>query len=261
MNNYSTKPSINIVEAFKQSWNTLTSNVWMYAGFTLLYFIVGVAIVKLFPMLSNFGSIFALILNTSIFSAFYNNINNQSEVTFDDFFKWKPKFGRIMIGHLILYGFSLVLIFIFGIIAFAFIGIDWIADFIKLIHQFNFELFSVFDYIAKSVITFLVVATLLYALIYSLGFFAYAYIIQFSDMNFGSALKYSFKIGIYNALTIILFSILSLIISILGLMFCGVGLLFTTPWILGAQYFLLKGIVRHENKEDSVDLWDINKLS
>jgi uncharacterized membrane protein len=83
----------------------------------------------------------------------------------------------------------------------------------------------------------------------SVALFAYSFIIQFTELSFTDALKYSFKIGRNNIGQVIIFAFVSLGLAVLGTLFCGVGLLFTIPLIMAIQYYFLKDMIADNTPE------------
>lgn len=246
MSNQSTIGSQSIIQSLGNAWDNVKANVWLFAGFSLLYFIIS-GTLSLVPFLGRAASLFSFIFSASIFSAL-NIYDRTKRLDFNDFFKWSPKFGHLFLGNLLL-GILVVLMLIpFAFILVAILGVGFFTE----IASSNPE--SIKGLFVGSTIVILIIAILLFVIVVSIALFAFPYIIQFTDLSYSEALSYSFKIGRNNIGQVVLFAFVAVGLSIVGLVFCGIGLLITIPLIIATQYYFLHDMI--SEKEPEVAQWD-----
>lgn len=245
MSNQSTIGSQSIIQSLGNAWDNVKSNVWLFAGFALVYAIIS-GILSVIPILGNLASLFSFIFSASIFSAL-NVYDRTKSLDFSDFFKWSPKFGRLFLGNLLLGILVIFLLIPFAFILVAILGLSFFTDIAS-----NPE--NLRGLLVGSTILVLVLAVLLFVIIVSIALFAFPYIIQFTDLSFSESLSYSFKIGRNNIGQVVLFAFVALGLSILGLVLCGIGLLITIPLVVATQYYFLHDMI--SEKEPDVAQWD-----
>jgi hypothetical protein len=249
MGNQSTVGSFSIFQSLGLAWSALRANVWLFAGFTLVYFIAS-SIIAFIPSFGGISSLFGFIYTASIFSAL-QVYDTKPELDFNDFFSWAPKFGRLFLGNLLLLVLSLIILVPFVLIIIAILGFGFFTAFMGNMH--NPEAMGML--IDGATILVLVGFVVLFVVVLSIALFAYSFIIQFTEMSFTDALKYSFTIGRNNIGQVIIFAFVSLGLAILGTLFCGVGLLFTIPLIMAIQYYFLKDMIA-DNTPQPQEQWD-----
>jgi hypothetical protein len=249
MVNQSTIGSFSIFQSLGLSWNALRANVWLFAGFSLVYFIAS-SIIGFIPSFGGITSLFSFIYTASIFSAL-QVYDTKPELDFNDFFSWAPKFGRLFLGNLLLLVLSVLILIPFLLMVVAILGIGFFTAFMGNMH--NPEGFA--GLMDGTSIIVLILFVVLFVVVVSVALFAYSFIIQFTELSFTDALKYSFKIGRNNIGQVIIFAFLSLGLAVLGTLFCGVGLLFTIPLIMAIQYYFLKDMIA-DNTPQPQEQWD-----
>jgi hypothetical protein len=249
MSNQSTIGSLSIIQSLGRAWDALKANVWLFAGFTLVYFIAS-SIIGFIPSLGGITSLFGFIYTASIFSAL-QVYDKKPELDFNDFFSWSPKFGRLFLGNLLLLVLAVIIMVPFVLIIIAILGFSFFTEFASNMNDPE----AMRLLINGSSIVVLILFILLFVIVVSIALFAYSFIIQFTEMSFTDALKYSFKIGRNNIGQVIIFAFVSLGLAILGTIFCGVGLLFTIPLIMATQYYFLKDMIA-DNTPQPEGQWD-----
>lgn len=250
MSNQSTIGSLSIFQSLGRAWEALKANVWLFAGFTLVYFIAS-SIIGFIPSFGGVTSLFGFIFTASIFSAL-QVYEQKPELDFNDFFSWSTKFGRLFLGNLLLLVLSILILIPFIFMLIAILGISFFTEFVA--NMQNPEGISAL--IDGTSIFVLLLFILLFVIVVSIALFAYPFIIQFTELSFTDALKYSFKIGRNNIGQAIVFAFVSLGLAILGTIFCGIGLLFTIPLIMATQYYFLKDMIADNTPIQSEGQWD-----
>jgi uncharacterized membrane protein len=242
-------PSISIAESLSRSWNAVVSkNIWIIAGFTFLYYLVtGVA--SLIPFLGMAFGLLGFIYSVSMFSAFHKIEKNDGELTFNDFFSWSPKFGKLFVAYLVMLLMAVVMVTILMILIFATLGVGFFTD----VFQGNTPDVSGNVLMMLGLLAILFLAVMFLFFIYTFGVL---YLTQFRDMSLSESLSMSWKIGKANAGKLFLFGLLATGISLLGLMALVVGLLIAIPVISGMQYYFLRSMFPDERQQEQ---WDFMK--
>lgn len=242
MSNYSTIGSQSIFDSLGKSWLAVRANVWLFAGFTMLYFIVS-SLFGFIPMVGEISSLFGFFLTASVYAAFNIYDQKKAEIEFGDFFKWFPRFGRLFLGNLVLILLSLLLIIPFGFLLVSIIGFEVLTNLAKNAEVLKGDPEVFVSMIGGSSILIIVGLLMLFIIAFSLAFFAFPFVMQFTDLSLGQAINYSLKIGRNNIGQMIIFAFLAIGLFLLGLLFCGIGLLVTFPMIFGTQYYFLKDMI------------------
>lgn len=250
MSNYSTIGTQSIFDSLSKSWAAVKANVWLFAGFSFFYFIIS-TVFGFVPFLAEISSLFGFIFTASFYSAFQVYDVKQGEVDFGDFFKWSPQFGRLFLGNLLLAILAIVLVIPFVLLLVGIIGIDVFVNIANSADSLKDDPEAIWKIISGSTILIVLLAFILFVIALSLAFFAFPYVLQFTKMPIGEAIKYSLKIGRNNIGQMVLFALLAVGLSIIGLIFCGLGLLITFPLIFGTQYYFLKDMIAEKSDSDS----------
>lgn len=250
MSNQSTIGSLSIIQSLGRAWENMKPNIWLFGGFTFVYFIVS-SILGFMPVLGGATSLFGFIFSASIFSAFYI-YDKKRNIEFNDFFSWSPKFGRLFVGNLLLIALVIAILIPFVFIIIAILGVGFFTTIASSPQEIE-------GLLVGSTIVVLLLSILLFVIVVSVALFAYPYIIQFTELSYGDALKYSFKIGRNNIGQVIVFAFVATGLAILGFLCLGIGLLFTIPLITGAQYYFLKDMIADEEPKE--EQWDFMQQS
>lgn len=216
-----------IGDSLQRAWDALKPNIWLFAGFTILYYIASALITQVAVIIPGFNllsGLFGFILPVSLYSAF-QVADGGAEVRFSDFFNWTPKFGRLLIGTLIIYAMVLALLIPAGLL-FGFSFFAGASDY-RLMAGLGFGLFGLF---------------FLIFLVFFVFTFAFYFLLLKQDMGVGETLSASLRFGSKYFGPILLWLLLAMGLIIAGALACGLGLLVTVPLIVGTQYFFMASI-------------------
>ena len=236
------KAPISITDALSMSWKSITSNLGLFIGFSLLYFIVA-SVLNLIPGINIIVSLLGFIYPVSIYYGL-KAIDDFDSPSFSNLFDWSPQFGKLLGGYIVL---GLVILAIF---------IPVIILVITLAGGFAVfsEMLSGYEEVSAAFIAGVIGLSLLLAIPALMLQFSYLFLLCFKKSSIGEALSLSWRIGVANFGSLLLFALLAIGISILGLLCLGVGLLVAIPLIIGMQYYFLRSIFPEE-KDD----WDFMK--
>lgn len=248
MENTSTISSENITQSLGKAWDTTKANIWLLAGFCVIY---GIAyfILGMIPFVSLLVSVCSFIFSASIFSAFQQYSQN-GKLEFNEFFSWSPRFGRLLMGNLLLIGLFLLFFIPVIIVTVFVVGISFFTTTLPELAQDP----NGWQAIIGPLLMF-VLAMFVIGLILSVFFFAYPFLVQYTELPLMDALRKSFQIGRNNVGQIILYFILSFGLMILGFMALGIGIVVTIPLIVGTQYYFMRSIIPDENNAETSQ-WD-----
>jgi uncharacterized membrane protein len=235
MNEIPLKFTLSPSNALNKAWNAVTSNMGPMVGFTILYGIV-ISVAGRIPFIGQVANLFQFVFAASLFSAF-DAIDRYGKASFNDFFTWTPRFGKLLVAQLIYVVIALVLLIPLFIALFSLLGIDYLNEYSG--SSFGTVFFR--DASMATVISLIVLAffEIILLLIFT---FAFMFLVQFKDMPAIDALKLSFKIGKENPGQIVVFALLAIGVAILGLLALFIGLLIAIPVIVGMQYYLIRSI-------------------
>jgi uncharacterized membrane protein len=234
MSNFSAIGSLSIVQSLSRGWDSIKANIWLFGGFAVIYFLLSM-ILGFIPVVGQFVNLCSFIFSASIFSAL-NVFDTKRKLDFNDFFLWSPKFLRLFVGNLLLIALFIFIMIPFAFILIAILGVGFFTELMK-----GPEVFE--GLFVGSTILILILAVILFIIILSIALFAYQYIIQFTELSYFDALKYSFKIGRNNIGQVVIFAFVALFLMILGGLLLGMGLFFTIPLIVATQYYFLQDMI------------------
>jgi uncharacterized membrane protein len=243
MEHTSTIAALDIGQSFSKAWKSTKENIWLLAGFTVVYYVL-YCILAFVPLINGLASFFSFIMSASIFAA-YDTYEKKGNLEFSDFFSWSPRFSRLFLGHLLMIGIALLFFIPLIIALLAFVGVSALSTLASSPEQF----FAVFG---SGLILFFIIAFAI-GLVFGIWFFAYPYLVQFTDMPLMDALRLSWKIGRNNIGQLILFLLLAIALTILGTMLLLIGLTVTIPLIMGVQFFFLRSIFPEQQESEK---WD-----
>ncbi len=244
MENTSTIASMDMGQSLGKAWDAVKANIWLFAGFTVVYYIA-YFILAMIPFVGQLAGFFSFIFGASIFTA-YATYEKNGKLEFNEFFSWSPRFGRLFTGHLLMIGIG-ILIFIPLIIAFfALIGFSALGTIVSDPSPEN-----IMALFGSSFVIFILIC-LAVGLFFMVWFFAYPYIVLYTDMPLMDAMRLSWKIGRNNIGQLILFVLLGIGLSILGTLCLLIGLTVTIPLMFGAQFFFLRSILPSQDDQQ----WD-----
>jgi hypothetical protein len=234
------------MEALSQSWKSITRHIWIFAGFTLVYFFLS-SVLSNIPVVSFFASLLGFVYPVSVFCGL-RAVDQYASVSFNDLFDWLPRFGRLLLGYLLLL-FSVVLLLIPLVFVGAYLagGFEVLADIMNGYEDFSLEV--VLMLIGLGLVLFIPVLILQ---------FSYLFLLCFQDHSVGYALVLSWKIGVANFGSLLLFTLSSIGIALLGVLALVIGLLVAVPLIIGMQYYFLRSIYPEQPAEEE---WDFMKQS
>lgn len=246
MENLSTIATQSISKCLEQAWKNVTKNIWLFAGFTVLYFTVS-SVVGLIPVIGSLSNFFSFIFSASIFAA--ASVSDQgAELGFNHFFSWSPKFGRLFLGNLVLMLLAIAILIPLALLLIALLGMSFFSSLAS-----GGDPSDLLPFITMSNVLAIVGLVFVFVILLSIVFFAYPFIIQYTELSISDSLKYSFKIGRNNIGQIIIFAFLAMGLSILGLLFLGIGLAVAIPLIMLTQYYFLHNIIIADSAEKE---WD-----
>lgn len=251
MQNISTIASLSITQSLQKSWDTMKANIWLLAGFTVLFYLL-YFILSFIPGIGTLAGLFSFAFVACIYSA-YNVYEKNKKLEFNEFFSWSPRFGRLFLGNLLLVGLALLIFIPIIIILIAIVGIGSFTDVFKNADFFK-DPENVRSILVPGVLLFVLVIFVIMILI-GIALFAYSFLLQFTDMPFMTALKTSWKIGRNNVGQIIIFALIAIGLSILGTMALLIGLAVTIPLLAGTQYHFLNSMMPQTETEQ----WDFMK--
>lgn len=231
--------------SLEKAWKDIKSNIFLYAGFTVLF---GIAyfMVSLMPVLGRLlTGLCGFLYSVSIFSASHAFARN-GQLEFNDFFGWAPRFGRLLVGNLL---YLVVLMFIFIPIIVISISLVGFAA-LKGMPEDPLSFFQTFGGTLLGII--LVVVLLL--VILGVWFFAYFFLIQYTELRYSECMRASWKIGRNNFVQLVAFFFLSLALSMLGAMLLLIGLAVTMPLLVATQYHFMRNFVPENGRDEE---WDI----
>lgn len=246
MENISAIASSSIGKSLNQAWGSTKANIFLLAGFSFSCFVIAV-IMTFIPGLNFVVNLFSFVVTASMFSA-YDTYERTGKLEFNDFFGWSSRFGRLFLGNLVLFVIAIAVLIPVMIVLFVIIGMGAMSSLVSspdpetFIRMYGAQ-------IAVFVLVFFVVMLLL-----AIWLFAYPFIIQFTDLSYGEALKLSWKIGRNNIGHLILFVLLAIGLSILGFLCLGIGLAVTSALIIGVQFYFLRSMFAAGDTQ-----WDFNK--
>ncbi|WP_344822497.1 hypothetical protein [Rurimicrobium arvi] len=232
--------------SLSRAWDDIKSNVFLYAGFSVVFLIV-YAILSLIPFLGMLTGFVSFIFNVSIFAACHH-YRQTGQLEFGNFFSWSPKFGRLFLGNLIYVGLAILVMIPLVIISIAMLGL---SAFSVLVEDPQTFIITYGSTLAGIALMFVVVS-----IIFGIWFFAYFFLLQFTEMSYSEALKASWKIGRNNIVQLIAFVLLSIGLSLLGVLVLIIGLAVTFPLLIATQYHFMRNFVPESSGEDD---WDIMK--
>ncbi|MBL7710856.1 MAG: hypothetical protein JNL13_00255 [Chitinophagaceae bacterium] len=243
MEHTSTIAGLDIGQSFSKAWKATKENIWLLAGFTVVYYIA-YFILAMIPFVGGLAGFFSFIFGASVFAA-YHIYEKKGSLEFSDFFSWSPRFSRLFLGHLLAIGISLLFLIPLVIAFVAFIGFSAIGAAIS-----NPE--DIMSLFGPGFAVFLLLMLLL-GVLFAVWLFAYPYLVQFTDMPLTEALRLSWKIGRNNIGQLILFLVLAIALTLLGAMLLLIGLAVTTPLIMGVQFYFLRSIFPEQQEPEQ---WD-----
>lgn len=229
-----------IGDCLQRAWDALKPNIWLFAGFTLLYYIASGLLTQMaffIPGASLISGLFSFILPVSLYSAF-QVAEGGAEVRFGDFFNWTPKFGRLFLGALIIYAILLALLIPAGLL-FGFSFFAGAMDYRYMV-GLGFGMFGLFFFIF---------------VIFFVFTFALYFLLLKKDMSIGETLSATLRFGSKHFGQIMLWMLFAIGLFIAGAIPCGIGLLVTLPLIVGMQYFFLTSIYPDAKRE----VWDFEQ--
>jgi hypothetical protein len=235
MNDISLKFTLTPTQALSKAWNAVTGNLGPMAGFTFLYFIV-VGFLGRMPFVSQVTNLFQFVFAASLFCAF-DTIDRYGKASFNDFFSWTPKFGKLLVAQLLYLVCVLILLIPLFVALFSVVGIAFLDE--NAGSGFGAAFFSAASFAAVIGIVGLLFVEIIVLLIFT---FAFMFIVQFRDMPLVDAFKLSFRIGRENPAQLVIFLFLVLGVVLLGLLAIFIGLLIAIPVIVGMQYYLMRSI-------------------
>lgn len=232
-----------IGDCLQRAWNALKLNIWSFIGFTLLfYFALAVVqyVLGYVPYGKQLANLISFIYPVSIYSAF-KAADGGAEIGFQDFLSWQPRFGRLLLGSIVLY--AIIMAFFIPVAIIFGLSID-----ASNVYQWN-QLTG----LGWGLIGF----GTLFLLLYGILSMAFHFLLLKRDYSLGESLRLSARVGLKHFGPIILFGLLAVGLVILGAVACGLGLLVTFPLIFGTQYFFLLSIFPDaENR-----LWDFDETT
>ncbi|MDI9319894.1 MAG: hypothetical protein QM530_05390 [Phycisphaerales bacterium] len=253
MKSISTIASLSMTQSLQKSWDTMKANIWLLAGFTVLFYLL-YFVLSFIPRISTLAGFFSFAFAACIYSA-YNGYEKNKNLEFNQFFSWSPRFGRLFLGNLLLLGLGMLILIPLIVILIAIVGFSYFIDLFKNADFFkdpeNVRSFLVPEVLLFALVIFVIIVTIAIAL------FAYSFLLQFTDMPFMTALKTSWKIGRNNVGQIIIFALIATGLSILGTMALLIGLAVTTPLLVGIQYHFLNSMM--PQIESETEQWDFMK--
>lgn len=245
MNDVSLKFRLSPTDSLSKAWDAVTSNLWAFVGFEMLYLIVS-AILDMVPFISGVVDLFQFIFTVSLFSAF-QSIERTGKATFSDLFNWTPRFARLLGASLVMYVLGIVLFLPLLIYVFVTHG----SAFLAKVYNSKMD-FHAFTGVPPGDIMLIVLYTFVAILLLAIFSFALMFLAQFRDLPIMDALKTSFRIGKENFGQIIFFALLAIGVLIAGAVALVISLLISIPLVFGMQYYMIGSLMPVESEEP----WD-----
>lgn len=242
-------PSISIMESLSLSWAAVRSNVWVFMGFTFLYCVV-YFVANLIPFAGIFLGLFSFILSVSMFSAFRKLEEGAGELSFNDFFSWSPKFGKLFLTSLVIFLITLGISLVIMIGFFLTLGFGFFSELISTNRLPDISSATVMTLVGLAFLS------VILAFVYFMFTFSVLYLTQFRELSISECLSLSWKIGKKNAGQLLVFLVLAIGISLLGVLALGIGLFVATPVILGMHYYFLSSMFPEATRQPE---WDFMK--
>jgi len=251
MSSESFKASISMSDSLSRSWNAVMKNIWIFAGFTILYIIV-ISFLSRIPVVKSLTGFVSFILPLSIFCAM-QVAHKQGVCNFSDFFNWTPKFGKLLVANLVLILVKIVVFIPIIILILTTVGFGILGTYMSGSYGVVRESFGM---LSGGLIGLIVLFAIILSFLLLILSFSYLFLIYFKDYNPMQALSTSWAVGKQNAGPIILFVFIAIGVSILGVLALLIGIIVAIPVILGMQYFYLRDIFPDDS---AVEEWDIMK--
>jgi hypothetical protein len=236
---------------FDEGWNMFKKEAGSYIGFTLLYFIISMAIniIPFFGLLSYFVQ-FTLMAGMFIFMR--KQLSGNQE--FGDFFSGFNYFGQIVLYLLVLTLFAIpLLIILFGFI-FPFETLPGLISGNLDMEDFGYEMASKFEGNIGLIIAlyFVFLAGIFYL------FISYSLVLPLiadAKLGFWKAMETSRKIVAKQFLSFVGFYLVIGLIYIFGtILTCVIGILAILPWIAAIQFSLYDNIVKPSQNDLSTQI-------
>lgn len=242
-----TQASITMNESLKKAWVSTKANIWLMAGFVLIYYIVSWALQQI-PGVSSVLSLVSFILSASLLTAFHT-YEQRGKLDFNDFFSWSPRFGRLFLGNLLLLAMVIAIMVPVVIVLMISLGAGFFTSMFSDPEAFMTSLLGGW---------FIVIMLCLLAFFFVVGvfLFAYPFLVLFTDMPLTEALSKSIRIGRANMGQIFLFFLMAIGIALLGCLALGIGLTVSIAVLTGTQYYFMKSMLPSAGEADR---WDFMK--